>query len=364
MPCPGSRTLWHHTGQQLRSLCYETGLGNATEGCVRLLHDLLGSAGSRSLAEPAPWPSFVADDHTPVEFSLSFVRRERMELRFLVERLAPDLTAGGDPRAARRFTERLAHRYGLPLDRFDAVAGLFLPARPRGRFSLWHAAILRPDGRHNFKVYFDPTTRGEDRAPALVAAALERLGLGAARHGVLAPALDPGHRSDRFMFFSLDLHTGPLSRTKVYVAHDGAGPDDVERVARAVPATVPGAAAEFCRLVGGVQDRFDARPLLSCYSFLGGDGDSPSGYTLYLPIRDYVPDDEVARDRVAVLLERYGADPAVLDRALNSVARRPLRAGVGLISYVSLRMGLRPAVTVYLSCEAYGMSVASAGTRP
>ncbi|HEY2764601.1 MAG TPA: tryptophan dimethylallyltransferase family protein [Pseudonocardiaceae bacterium] len=328
---------------------------------MRLLHDLLGSAGSRSVAEPAPWPSFVADDHTPVEFSLSFLRSERPELRFLVERLAPDVNAG---RATRWFTEQLAHRYGLALDRFDAVAGLFLPAQPRGRFSLWHAVVLRADGRHHFKVYFDPTARGEDRAPALVAAALERLGLGAAGRTVVAPAFGPGPRPDRFMFFSLDLHAGPLSRTKVYVAHHGAGPADVERTTRAVPAAVPGAAAEFCRLVGGGQGRFDARPLLSCYSFLGDDGDSPSGYTLYLPIRDYAPDDKVARDRVATLLERNGADPMVLDRALNSVAHRPLAAGVGLISYVSLRMGLRPAVTVYLSSEAYRTSAEPAGARP
>lgn len=54
-----------------------------------------------------------------------------------------------------------------------------------------------------------------------------------------------------------------------------------------------------------------------------------------------------------------GADPSVLDRALKSIAERPLDEGVGLISFVSLRMGqLRPGVTVYLASEAYGTGTA------
>lgn len=365
MPNLTSPTLRRHTGRQLRSLCDELSLGDITEGCIHLLHDLLGSVGSRPIAEPALWPSFIADDHTPVEFSLSFERDKPPTLRVVVEHLAPEATAAENLRAARRLTDRLAQRYRLPLDRFAAIADLFLPDEPEGSFSLWHAVILRPNGEHEFKVYLNPAVRGAHQAPALVAQALERLGFHRAYATVVAQAFRPGRQADRFAFLSLDLHPGPHSRVKVYVAHDGATASDLERAARLARGTVPGAAREFCSLAGGSQGPFSRRPAISCYAFVGGDGASPSGYTVHLPIRDYVADDEEARGRVAALLERHGNDPAPLHRALKVLAERPLDMGTGLISYVSLRMGhLRPGVTVYLSSEAYGKTPKMADGRP
>ena len=83
-----------------------------------------------------------------------------------------------------------------------------------------------------------------------------------------------------------------------------------------------------------------------------------------MPIRDYVADDEEARDRVVALLERYGFGNAEFDRVLAAVTPRPLRAGVGLIAHVSLRLGPpRPGMTVYLSAEAYEVRP-SRGRRP
>lgn len=363
MSTPGSRTLRDHAGQQLRSLCHELGLEDVAEGCVRLLHDMLGSVGSRPITEPALWPSFVVDDHTPVEFSLAFDRDgSSPTLRVVVEHLDPAATARKNLLAARRLTERLARRYQLPMDRFEAIADLFLPDEPHGRFSLWHAMVLRPDGQHEFKVYFNPTVRGAERAPDLVAQAFERLGLAHAHDTVVAHAFRPGGRSDRFVFLSLDLRPEPHSRVKVYVAHHQARAADMERAAGAARGVLPGMARDFCQLVGGSRVAFTKRPLVSCYAFV--DGDVPSGYTLHLPIRDYVADDEVARDHATALLKRHGADPSMLDRALKIIAGRELDAGVGLISFVSLRMGqLQPGMTVYLSSEAYGMTPKPAGRR-
>jgi DMATS type aromatic prenyltransferase len=364
MPSPGSRTLRHHAGQQLRSLCEEFDLEDVTAGCVRLLYDLLGNVGSRPISEPVLWPSFVVDDHTPVEFSLAFDSDGSPTLRILVEHLAPEATARKNLLAARRLTERLAQRYQLPLDRFEAIADLFLPDEPQGRFSLWHAVVLRPNGRHEFKVYFNPAVRGADRAPDLVAQALRRLGFAHAHDTVVAHAFRPGSMSDRFAFLALDLRPGPRSRVKVYVAHHCVRAVDIERAARAARGVLPGLAKDFCQVVGGPRVAFTRRPLVSCYAFVSGVGDVPSGYALHLPIRDYVADDEVARGRATALLKCHGADPSVLDRALKIMAERPLDAGVGLISYVSLRMGqLRPGITVYLSSEAYGMTPKPAG-RP
>jgi DMATS type aromatic prenyltransferase len=360
-----SRTLRDHVSRQLSLLCEELGMAASAEGCVRLLHDLLGPAGARPVAEPAPWPSFVVDDHTPVEFSLAFERDHAPALRVLVEHLAPAATARENLRAAQRLTDRLAQQYRLSLDRFEVLADLLLPDEPQGRFSLWHAVTLRPDGRHEFKVYLNPAVRGVSQAPALVAQALERLGFDRAYDTVVTHAFRPGMQADRFVFLALDLHPGPQSRVKVYVAHQQASAADLERAAGAARAAVPAAVRDFCRLVGGSLDPFTRWPLTSCYAFVDGDGGAPSGYTLHLPIRHYVADDEAARSRVATLLARQGSDPALLDRALKAVAGRPLEAGAGLISYASLRMGrLRPGVTVYLSSEAYRPTATSAGAAP
>jgi len=54
------------------------------------------------------------------------------------------------------------------------------------------------------------------------------------------------------------------------------------------------------------------------------------------------------------LLDRYGFDGAVFERAITALTQRLLLDGVGLIAHVSLRLGPpRPGVTVYLSSEAY-----------
>jgi hypothetical protein len=55
-------------------------------------------------------------------------------------------------------------------------------------------------------------------------------------------------------------------------------------------------------------------------------------------------------------MKKYDFDPAELDRALDAVSRRPLRDGVGLIAYVSLRLGKQSGITVYLSSEAYDVT--------
>jgi DMATS type aromatic prenyltransferase len=217
--------------------------------------------------------------------------------------------------------------------------------------------VLRPDGQHEFKVYFNPAVRGAERAPDLVAQALTRLGLRQAHDAVITHAVRPGGRSDHFVYFALDLRPEPHSRVKVYVAHDRARTADLERAARAARGVRPGAARDFCRLMGGPRVAFAQRPLLSCYAFLPGNGSRPSGYTLHLPIRDYVADDRSALDRTTAVLKRHGSDPSVLDRVLKILARRPLDNGAGLISYVSVRMSqLQPGITIYLSSEAYGVT--------
>src|ERR1044072_5792342 len=59
-----------HLGGQLSRLC--TVLGMDPEIPVSLLADLLGPHGIRPLTQPPAWPSDVADDNSPVEFSVAY----------------------------------------------------------------------------------------------------------------------------------------------------------------------------------------------------------------------------------------------------------------------------------------------------
>lgn len=102
-------------------------------------------------------------------------------------------------------------------------------------------------------------------------------------------------------------------------------------------------------------DRFDRLPVISCYSYTAADSRLPSAYTVHVPVRAYLSDDQIVRNRAVQMLQDYGMRHGVLDRALTALVTRRLSDGVGLIPYFSLVHPRRgPArITSYLSSEAY-----------
>jgi DMATS type aromatic prenyltransferase len=350
-------SLYEHLGGQLRILCENLEL--APNPALAGVRDLLAPIGGRALTQPPLWPSGVSDDHTPIEFSIACDAGAPPALRILGETIAPQPSPQANLDAALRLVDSLAVRHDLALDRFDHVRQVFLGGDPQGEFSVWFSLVHRPDSAPDVKIYFDPNAQGRNRAPQLVERALERLQLAGAYRTTLAHAVRPGQLGigDRFSFFALDLHGRPHSRVKVYLAHENATVRDVVRAAGAVEG-VDGTQIEDFLALTGCTGPLTKRPLMSGYSFVQGDTDRPSTYSLYLPIRDYVSDDEQAWERVRAVFDRYGLDVAVIDKAISSVARRPLRDGVGLIAHVSLRLsaGRSPGVTVYLSSEAYAVA--------
>lgn len=346
-------SLSDRLGDQLKRLCEAGGIASAEP--VELLENLLGPAGSQPLSAPPRWPSDIADDHTPVEFSIAFSATEPPTVRILGETLGAPPGRSANTAATRRFLDRQAHRAGLSTSRLDSVRDLFTTDDPQGAFALWCSLVFRNGRRPEFKVYLNPELRGVDRAPGLVAEALHRLGLGRSFRAMLDHGIRPGElgRRDRLTFFALDLHDGAQARVKVYLTHHDAGVRDVVRAAGVVHDADTTRLAEFVDMAGDGRTRFTGLPLVGSYTLVEGV-DRPVGYSLYVPIRGYVDDDEEAYDRVVAVLDRYGFGHTVLDRALAAVARRPLRDGVGLIPHLSLRLGApRPGVTVYLSAEAY-----------
>ncbi len=341
-------SLYEHVSDQLRKLCSVVGL--SPHAPLAGLRALIDPIGSRSLAESPVWPTGVSDDHTPVEYSIACDAGRPPVLRVLGETIAPQPGRRANMWAALRLVETLAEQLDLALDRFHRVRKVFLADEPQHDFAMWFSLVHRSDQEQEVKIYFNPDTQGARRAPTLVAEALRLLHRDRA-HAALTRRLRP---ADRFVFFALDLHSRPSSRIKVYLSHHDADADDIVHAAGAVPGVDDVAVRDFLELTG-CAGPLTNRPPVSGYTFVDDDIDSPSGYSLYLPIRDYVSDDEQARELVHAVLRRFGLDTSVVDRAIDAVARRPLSEGVGLIAHVSLRLaaGRPPGVTVYLSCEAY-----------
>jgi DMATS type aromatic prenyltransferase len=347
------RSLLDHLTGQWSGLCALTGVDPVSS--LKLLCDAVGSAATTPLSGGPVWTSDVADDHTPIEFSVAFNQRGRPTLRLLAETQADRPGAAANLAAGYAFVDAQYGRPGFRTHRLDGMRDLFTSERPQGHFGLWHSLVFRPGDDAEFKVYLNPEMHGIGQSPAVVAEAMHRLGLTEAYHAIVTDGLRPGElgRADRLSFFALDLRDDPRARIKLYVSQYHAGARDVVRAARVVDGIDPAEAAELCVTAGGRADGFDGRPLISSFTLAPGHP-RPVGYSLYVPIRSYVNDDEEARDRVATVLLRHGFHVSDLDRAVDAVARRPLDAGVGLLAHVSLRLGRpHPGVSVYLSAEAY-----------
>lgn len=347
-------SLYSYTAGQLSSLCSVAGL--SPETAVADLGALLEPVRARPLADPPVWPTDVSDDHTPVEFSVAFESGRAPTVRVLGEAMAAQPSRRSNLRSALGLVDRFAEDRELRLDQFHRVRELFLDEDPRHDFAMWFSLVYKRELPPEVKIYFNPDARGTQDAPERVARALHDLQLDGAYRTMLDHGVRPGalNRDDRFTFFALDLHSQPYARVKVYLTHHNAEPDHLERAASAVPGADLVALHDFLTLTG-CDRSLTGRPALSGYTFVRGDTDRPSTYSLYLPIRDYVRDDEQARDITVSVLDRFGIDPMRADKAIAAVARRPLADGVGLIAHLSLRLNPfgPPGVTVYLSSEAY-----------
>ncbi|UQU61946.1 hypothetical protein COUCH_23200 [Couchioplanes caeruleus] len=346
-------SLVSHVRDQLTRLCRVTGADPAMS--AQLVADLLGPAGPRPLDAGPAWPSDIADDHTPIEFSVAFHRHGRPTLRILAESAVADLSRPAELSSALAFLHRQTRRHRLTTARLDRVLDLFDTDRPQGLFGMWHSLILRRTPE--FKVYLNPEIRGVATADELVTEALGRLGAAPAHRAVRTRGLRPGEvgAADRLTFFALDLHDADSARIKLYVSQHDADLADVARAAAMVPGVDTDAVTGFCRHAAG-PGPYTGRPIISSFTYAAG-ADRPIGYSVYVPIRSYVCDDEQARDRIRGLMDRHGFDPADLDRVIAAVTSRPLADGAGLLAHVSLRLGApRPGMTVYLSSEAYQVS--------
>ncbi|APY84966.1 prenyltransferase [Streptomyces alfalfae] len=353
---PGETTLGEHVLGQLRRLGATVGLSEADTALYgQVLLDSLAGSARRPLSLPPASPSFLSDDHTPVEFSLASTANAAPALRVLVEPGWAHGDMGDSGRAGLEAIRAMAARWDFSTEQLDALEDLFLPAAAEGPLSLWYALDLRAGGVPGVKVYLNPSAAGPEHAARTVREALRRLGYDKA-FAQLPPAAG-------YPFLALDLGDWKSPRVKVYVKHAGMSADDACALSHSSGAsaadirsffhTAAGSLAPSGREADGTR-RLLRRSALTCHSFTEGDSE-PSGFTLHIPVRDYVRDDEEALARATALLTRFGMDPTALSRSLGALTRRRLSDGVGLIAYLALvyERNRQPRITAYLSSEAY-----------
>jgi DMATS type aromatic prenyltransferase len=350
---PGGGRLGGLVAGQLTRLCAVAALDGAdAETYAQVLTGSLGPEADRPLALPPPSRSFLSDDHTPVEYSLSFRPGSAPALRVLLEPGCGSDDMGENGRIGLRVIREMAERWKFGTDHLDRLEDLFFPAAAEGPLALWCALELRPGGIPRVKIYLNPAASGRDRAAETVQEALARLG-----HRKAFAALPA---ADDMLFVGLDLGGWTAPRVKVYLTHHELSAEEAGALPAVTPAGGREQMAEFVRTAGGYTAQDDAglpvrRRTLTCHSFTETATGTPSGYTVHVPVRAYVAHDGQARERAVAVLRRHGMDSDALDRALAAVTSRPLSDGPGLIAYVSLvhQRGHPPRVTVYVSSEAY-----------
>jgi hypothetical protein len=162
--------------------------------------------------------------------------------------------------------------------------------------------------------------------------------------------------ADTPLYLSLDLSSSSSARVKVYVAHHAATARDVAEVLGSCPGYPQQLIESWVSHLMAGPGPYRDRPPLTCFAFCNGELE-PHSATLHLPVRGYGDDDfEIARRAAALLTFRQRVQYL---RVLTHLSDRPLDAGRGLQSYISLRNSPgKRALTVYLAPEAYARSSA------
>ncbi len=346
---PRSESLPESLGElgeaRLTALCEALRLTDSQQESALAVFRLVSEPwASLPVGDPA-WQNDLTDAGVPFEFSTGF-EGGRVELRMLFESQtrAGALTQHDSWQAGIELQENLRSRGLCDTARFEQVVDLFTP-KPEDapRFALWHAVVLRENEPSLLKVYLNPEVHGAEHARETVRVALERLGMAAAWDFVNS-RLRP---ETRLAYVSLDLEAGSSARFKVYLTATNA--DEVESLTRGSANDPEGDVRDWLtKLVGG-GGPYEARPVFVCYSFAGSSLLPVS--TVHVPVRSYVPSDEVAVQRAFGFLQPQNAGQ--LRRAVESLAASSLKSSRGILTYVSLRRaGNEVRVTTYLAPKA------------
>lgn len=336
----------------LHRLCSAVGFGRADRASsVGVLDQMLQPWGTRAVGTSAAGDSDITDEHFPIEFSLA-LEQGVPEVRVLLEAQPVLFNQKGLWREAWKLCEQLERKHGVALARLRTIADLYEPTSPQCRYAMWHGVGFAPGRKPQFKVYVNPLAQGVEHGAEVVRETLVRLGFGRAMSSVLG---EHRHGSE-FRFLSLDLEADPTARLKVYRVHHDSTRAEIESWLRNIPGYDQSGLDRFWSTVAGPSSRFTGMPI-STYVSLDSRSALPTSGTIHFPVRSYASDDLEVQERLRAFLTPQ--EYQTYETALAAFATRPLDAGVGLHSYVSVRLhrGKRH-VTFYLSPEVYEVAPA------
>jgi hypothetical protein len=353
-----NKTLAEFGSERLAALCTGAGASSSVAEIVRLFDEMVRPWGNRVIGPWPRYPSTVADDAAPFEFSAAFSDGPP-EIQFYVEALGDPPSLYANMQAGRSLLDRLARKLGGSLERLALVEDLFFPPEPRGPFTIWVGASCKADRKPRLKVYLNPQVSGAADSRRLVGEAMARLGVGSAWPALNEQLATSAARYDEIAIVSLDLSGDTQDRIKLYIRHHGATVQDVQAFVGSDPDSARDAELFFSVLAGN-QGPFSHKPPITEAVFVSGDCQAPSSFTLEFPIGKYVATDEIAAQRIEACLSAFGLPGDGYRSAAEAFATRPLAVGGGLHAHVTLRrQGNRPRVGVYFASEAYPTSTES-----
>ena len=167
----------------------------------------------------------------------------------------------------------------------------------------------------------------------LITEAVTRLGLSSVASSVIRRVVDSGGNPN---YFSLDLAPRLGSRVKLYFSHENAALEQLESILSLAPSYRSGDVARFCRALLGDGVQLNKKPICYCFSFVSGV-EAPLAVTFHLPVAHYLDNDATIMSRVSAFMASESLPVEAYRRSVMAMARRDLRASVGLQSYFSFR---------------------------
>jgi DMATS type aromatic prenyltransferase len=237
---------------------------------LQVFDDLTPWARSPALWDSA-YRSSVADDGAPFEFCMAFGSDRAPEVQVYVEPLGEPPSLRSNLQRARGILDHLSGQYDIALGRLAKVQDLAFPESPEGTFTLWIGASWTSRRPVFLKCYLNPQVSGLERSAEVTAEVLERLGHGNAWRTVAASLAQSAQRRDELAIISLDLHSSPEARTKVYIRHHHASVADLDESVRLASDYQPGDAERFYGSLSGdsaTRGAFFGKPPIVEFAFV------------------------------------------------------------------------------------------------
>lgn len=305
------------------------------------------------------WVSDVSNDHSPLEYSLALDQRTGdAEVRFLVEAQPEHNSLAALQESVTRLSEDIATEYSgiASLDRLNTIRDVFMPQDAEGSLVAWHSFAMSKT-LEKWKIYLNPHASGKANAAHLTREAMTRLGLESSWK--LLESVMTGE--DFVIYFALGMsHDPEEAEVKVYVAHPGASATDIAQKHTILDPSASKYQIEqfYSCMSGGSLGPFCGKPPISCIAFRSSKPLRPTRTVLF-PMDSYAASDAEAQERVEAYMHAVSAPELYRERyraGIDAVRRRPLTAGRGIHSWVSLKQkpeGKR-SNTFYLSPELFG----------